>query len=113
MEDLVSDLSKAKVKWEAVSQSEMARLAKLKSRSDALDQELLGMKTLLTEVEEKSALMKEAVEVLKQRVSGDQKRYEEYVDQVQILQNENQNQEDHLAKGKLILFNNHSTIYLF
>ncbi|KAF0981137.1 hypothetical protein FDP41_012925 [Naegleria fowleri] len=98
MEDLVSDLSKAKVKWEAVSQSEMARLAKLKSRSDALDQELLGMKTLLTEVEEKSALMKEAVEVLKQRVSGDQKRYEEYVDQVQILQNENQNQEDHLAK---------------
>ncbi|KAG2382241.1 hypothetical protein C9374_005443 [Naegleria lovaniensis] len=98
VEDLVSDLSKTKVKWEAVSQSEIARLAKLKSKCDSLDQELQGVKGLLSEVEEKSIMMKEAVEGLRQRISGDQQRYEEYVDQAQLLQNENQNQEVHLAK---------------
>ncbi|KAL9654145.1 hypothetical protein ABK040_016491 [Willaertia magna] len=99
LEDVVSDLSKAKVKLEAMNQTEETRIEKLKLGSEATEKAVQGVKVLLSDVLEKKKFALDVVNSFKDALLYDQKQYEIYLDNFHKLQENNSYLDDQLKRA--------------
>ena len=94
-------MSKTKIKFETIQQAEEARLERLKTKAESIEKELGNLQKEHELVQQKNMFANQVLDQWREKISNDQQFYESYMDQLQAIQEENINHEDHIKRGKL------------